>query len=314
MDQASAATKSISGFIRNDEGQIICEIRSIPSVAALSEGRIEDGLQYILFHPEGLKIIAQKYHEKYQIKIDVISTSATNSNLKEVGKILREMRNGEVRGVLEAMYDISGNLYHVAPFVFAKNEKGKIIVVNFNSGSLVASMEHDDIEFDEKTVENYLPLQSDFVSCSVIATDEVKNLLMDPLAIKKIFTPGVKMPPVKEVIGQGGKFIAKLDDDKTAKYVREGEAGSKINHKAFFKGIFYLSQIGEHYLNWLNDQTKALFFEMRETRMAIKEDDALFEDVEDLLPDGSPSKVSNASSKKFLKPVLPAGSVSVQSS
>jgi hypothetical protein len=122
------------------------------------------------------------------------------------------------------------------------------------------------------------------------------------------------MPPVKEVIGQGGKFIAKLDDDKTAKYVREGEAGSKINHKAFFKGIFYLSQIGEHYLNWLNDQTKALFFEMRETRMAIKEDDALFEDVEDLLPDGSPSKVSNASSKKFLKPVLPAGSVSVQSS
>ena len=257
------------------------------------------GLQYVRLREKGLREIASYYAKKYaekNLRIDVFAENHPTSEkdsllveerpekdalIKKLQEIANTLQNDKVRGLTYLINNKNGDVMHAMPFVVAKGADNAVRIIDFEG---YFGADQTISNFQIRAVENYNKnnkgrSQDDQHSCTVFATDTLKNCLIDDAFVRDVV--GSSVHPVilnKMILGQNEDYISDLSEEKKEKYIRklanrddleEGEK-KEINLKAFYKGHHYAYLLNEDHINSLDKETHEAVSEIYQVRREVK--------------------------------------------
>lgn len=238
-------------------------------------------LDCIILREAALTKLAKIYKEKYGIDIAVVINDDKRKEDSDISLNIKSqldaLQPGEKKGLLYITQLMGGSskyrfLGHVRPFILAKDQDGKVMVVNFE-GEVVA-----DETYVVRSVVNYDEMQSDSTSCGIFAINSIKNALMSEDFMHQVFDDELdEIMLSKRFLAQHSEdFATALPEDKKKSYVRKKEDGDEYaNYKAFYKCHEALRKMlspeeFSEYESKLNEKTKALIADIDEARKLRK--------------------------------------------
>lgn len=223
----------------------------------------KNGLQFVVLSSKGLKKIAEKYKEKYDIKIEIICGNEEECKEKFEAMLrsyLDKMGTEEAVGFVMLETNFKG-VKHGGPLILIKNNEEKFILIDFESilcnTKLQLKLKNEGFKITFAL--DYNTAQRDNASCTIFSINTLKHYLIDQEFIKQLARTNFKeIKPInfeKTFLSQRTNFINTISEEKYEKYVQEFD-GKDFNLKSFYKGHDYARWFNEEHISLLNKSTK----------------------------------------------------------